>query len=102
MSMFFVSGPFFTAKMFVLQQQNIMRCRKQSIKHLHQQALQTFLFPVSGWSSNRKDLSVVSALTILGHLLKTGKAKPGDNDGEVIVVQKPLNRGNVCILMRGY
>ena len=32
-------------------------------------------------------MPVVSALTILGHLLKTGKAKPDDNVGEVIVVQ---------------
>ena len=46
-----------------------------------------FLFPVSGWSLNRKDLPVVSALTILGHLLKAGNAKPDDNIGEVLVVQ---------------
>ena len=51
-------------------------------------------FPELGWSTNRKDLPVVSALTILGHLLKTGKANPDRNNvGEVRVVQKPLTRG---------
>ena len=42
---------------------------------------------MSGWLSDHKDLPVVSALTILEHLLKTGKAKPDDNVGEVIFVQ---------------
>ena len=51
-------------------------------------------FPELGWSTNRKDLPVVSTLTILGHLLKTGKANPDRNNvGEVRVVQKPLPGG---------
>ena len=60
-------------------------------------------FPELGWSTNRKDLPVVSALTILGHLLKTGKANPDRNNvGEVRVVQKPLTRGKDFFSMDMY
>ena len=83
----------------MLRQQNITRRRKRSINHLHRQAVRTFCFLCrAGRHWDRKDLPVFSALTILGHLLKTGKAKPDDNVGEVIVVQSvddvlPLDPG---------
>ena len=51
------------------------------------------VFPVDGWSSDRRTFPYVDAATVLGHLLGTGKLVPS-KDGEVVVVQKPLRRGN--------
>ena len=48
-------------------------------------------FPAEGWSPQASLLPVVSATTVLDHLMKTGKSLSGD---EFTVVQKPLNRGH--------
>ena len=56
-------------------------------------------FPAEGWSSQASLLPVVSATTVLGHLMKTGKSLSGD---EFTVVQKPLNRGHQFFSRRIY
>lgn len=50
------------------------------------------VFPDEGWSSDPQDLPVVSAGTVLGHLMRTGKAL-NMRDGEALLVQKSLRRG---------
>lgn len=48
-------------------------------------------FPTVGWSSNPALLPMVSASTVLDHLMRTGKACSAS---EVVVSQKPLRRGS--------
>ena len=50
------------------------------------------VFPADGWSSDASKLPLVTAATVLGHLMRTGKHVSGA--GNVTVVQKPLRRGN--------
>ena len=53
------------------------------------------LFPIQGWSSKPSDLPVVTAATVLGHLMRTGKSVCSSDDGSVVnIVQKPLRRGH--------
>ena len=49
------------------------------------------VWPETGWTSDTKELPTVNADVILGHLLKTGKRVPGEEN--VLVAQKPLRRG---------
>ncbi len=49
-------------------------------------------FPTSGWSCDASKLPVVTAATVLGHLMRTGKHV--SESGDVAVVQKPLRRGH--------
>ena len=52
-------------------------------------------FPTSGWSSRTDDLPKVTVATVVGHLVKTGKAVPNvQGEDEITVVQKPLERGH--------
>ena len=48
-------------------------------------------FPSVGWTTDAKSLPVVSAMTVLGLLLRTGKSHSSDT---VTVSQKPLRRGH--------
>ena len=48
-------------------------------------------WPTSGWSVKSEDLPVINSCHILDHLVKTGKAVPGEDT--VVVAQKPLRRG---------
>ena len=53
------------------------------------------LFPIQGWISKPSELPVVTAATVLGHLMRTGKSVCSSNDGSVVnIVQKPLTRGH--------
>lgn len=49
-------------------------------------------FPSTGWSNDASKLPVVTAATVLGHLMRTGKCV--SDSGDVAVVQKPLRRGH--------
>ena len=51
------------------------------------------VFPESGWSNDATKLPSVTAATVLGHLMRTGKSCDAVS-GEVTVVQKPLRRGH--------
>ena len=49
-------------------------------------------FPISGWSSDPSKLPLVTASTVVGHLMRTGKQVSTSGE-DVALVQKSLRRG---------